>query len=246
MYDRLDKQHICGNICCPNVWVALSDFLVASRPLDDKAVSLVGPPLLTNEDRGCKIQDGYNRNKQRCELVKVYLYLLNHWNQLPIQAHQYCPWEEPLSAHFMVRCYLWTSIIERHECKLDTKIYFAYFTFFAHASQYFSTKITPSPTLNKASWVALRPQVTQNFGFELVLSSNDLRCIKFFCIFKSLPHKPSWNCCWNSNTCYSFVNIPTIHIRACLLSLVLFNSSLLDRFLDYYSNTSAAPPMKPV
>ena len=128
----------------------------------------------------------------------------------------------------MVKCLLWTSITERHECKMDTKIYFAYFTFFAHASQYFSTKITPSPTLNKASWVALRPQVTQNFGFELVLSSNDLRCIKFFCIFKSFPHKLWWNCCCNSSICHSFVNIPTIHIRTCLLSLLLFNSSLLE------------------
>ena len=120
---------------------------------------------------------------------------------------------------------LWTSIAERHECKMDT---IAYFTFFAHASQYFSTKITPSPTLNKASWVALRPQVTQNFGFELVLSSNDLRCIKFFCIFKSFPHKLWWNCCCNSSICHSFVNIPTIYIRTCLLSLLLFNSSLLE------------------
>ena len=128
----------------------------------------------------------------------------------------------------MVKCLLWTSITERHECRMDTKIYFAYFTFFAHASQYFSTKITPSPTLNKASWVALRPQVTQNFGFELVLSSNDLRCIKFFCIFKSFPHKLWWNCCCNSSICHSFVNIPTIYIRTCLLSLLLFNSSLLE------------------
>lgn len=45
--------------------------------------------------------------------------------------------------------------------------FFGYFTFLAHESQYFSTKITPSPTLNKASWVALTPQVTQNLGFEL-------------------------------------------------------------------------------
>jgi len=42
----------------------------------------------------------------------------------------------------------------------------AHFTFFAHTSQYFSTKITPSPTLNNASWVAFMPQVTQYLGFE--------------------------------------------------------------------------------
>ena len=41
----------------------------------------------------------------------------------------------------------------------------AYFTSFsAHVSQYFSMSVAPS-TLNNASWVAMLPQLTQNFDF---------------------------------------------------------------------------------
>jgi hypothetical protein len=37
----------------------------------------------------------------------------------------------------------------------------------AQVSQYFSTRIAPSPTINNASFVALLPQVIQNFVFPL-------------------------------------------------------------------------------
>src|SRR5687767_3189573 len=48
----------------------------------------------------------------------------------------------------------------------------------AHVSQYFSMTLAPS-TLNNASFVAMLPQLTQNFGF-LPASSKDLSDEKTF------------------------------------------------------------------
>jgi len=42
-----------------------------------------------------------------------------------------------------------------------------YFTSFAHVSQYFSITITPPPTSNSASVVAIFPQVKQNLFLRL-------------------------------------------------------------------------------
>jgi hypothetical protein len=50
-----------------------------------------------------------------------------------------------------------------------------YFTVFAHVSQYLSIRVTPPPTLNKASWVAMLAQ------FAWVVK--DLSEVKIFSIF---------------------------------------------------------------
>ena len=53
-------------------------------------------------------------------------------------------------------------------------VFYSFFcTCVTHVSQYFSMSIAPSPTVNNASWVALLPQVTQNFVFP-PSSTNDL------------------------------------------------------------------------
>lgn len=60
------------------------------------------------------------------------------------------------------------------------KCYLASFS--AHVSQYFSTNIAPSPTLNSASLVALLPQVMQNFSLPLS-SVNDFNIENIFSIY---------------------------------------------------------------
>ena len=59
----------------------------------------------------------------------------------------------------------------------------SFYTFFAQVSQYFSISIAPS-TLNNASWVAILPQLMQNFDF-LPLSTNVLIDEKVFSILSS-------------------------------------------------------------
>jgi len=110
-----------------------------------------------------------------------------------------------------------------------TQCLFDYFVFFTHVSQYFSTRIIPLPTSNKASWVALTPQVTQILGFELEwlgLSSNALRRINFLFIFNSLPHKLS--CYWRLNSGFysSFLNLSPIPNKNPSFDYIVLNSKL--------------------
>ena len=94
--------------------------------------------------------------------------------------------------------------------------YFASFS--AHVSQYFSMSVAPS-TLNNASWVAMLPQLTQNFALPPT-STNDLNNEKIFSILLFHPCKDLINCtyCIRSNhnsiqlfeyknlTCQCFIN----------------------------------------
>jgi hypothetical protein len=57
-----------------------------------------------------------------------------------------------------------------------------YFTVFAHVSQYLSIRVTPPPTLNRASWVAMLAQFAQNFVLPLWVVK-DLSDVKIFSIF---------------------------------------------------------------
>ena len=64
-----------------------------------------------------------------------------------------------------------------------------YFIFLLHTSQYLSIKISPSPTLNRASTVAKLPQLTQNFIFPIWRTSvKDLNDVNTFSIFILLFH----------------------------------------------------------
>ena len=68
-----------------------------------------------------------------------------------------------------------------------------YFTSFsAHVSQYFSMSVAPS-TLNNASWVAMLPQLMQNFALPLT-STNDLNNEKIFSILLLHPCKDLISC----------------------------------------------------
>lgn len=70
----------------------------------------------------------------------------------------------------MIMCYI----------VLECKKYYGT-SFLAHVSQYFSMRVTPSPTSNNASCVAMPPQVMQNLVFPL-LSMNDLNVENTFSI----------------------------------------------------------------
>ena len=79
----------------------------------------------------------------------------------------------------------------------------AYFTSFsAHVSQYFSMSVAPS-TLNNASWVAMLPQLTQNFALPPT-STNDLINEKIFSILLFHPCKDSINCTYGIRNNYEF------------------------------------------
>ncbi len=68
-----------------------------------------------------------------------------------------------------------------------------YFTFLLHTSQHLSIKITPSPTLNRASTVAKLPQLTQNFIFPLWRTSvKDLNEVNTFSILLFHLMRSTW------------------------------------------------------
>jgi hypothetical protein len=62
-------------------------------------------------------------------------------------------------------------------------------TFRAHAQQYFSITVTPSPTSKQTTWVARLPQVEQYFALSLGLLTNGRSDNRNFTIyFTFLPN----------------------------------------------------------